>query len=244
MIESADTRTVRERDMATRVSKETSRRGSGRKPRPAPPIDESRADQILREAAFLFRSRGYEQTTLQNIAEAANMTRPALYWHFSSKEQILYEHLRALVPPWYGSAQDAMQNAGSPDAQIRAFVRTFINFQLENPLFRLGWGNLARTGQFIPRLPQEQQKEFEEISREMVLALEGVLRRGVETGVFHQLDVRLTANAIINMCYVFGAWVVPSGPVELSKVPDTYAGLISRMVAADVATAGPSLNGR
>ena len=51
-----------------------------------PEVTESR---ILEMAMRLFIEKGYEQTTLQDIADAIGMTRGAIYHHFKSKEDIL-----------------------------------------------------------------------------------------------------------------------------------------------------------
>lgn len=45
--------------------------------------------RIQQVALELFAERGYEQTTLQEVAERLEITRPALYYHFKAKEDIL-----------------------------------------------------------------------------------------------------------------------------------------------------------
>ena len=56
------------------------------KPAPAP---EATRDQILAEAARLFRLQGYAATTLRQIAEAADIKAGSIYYHFGSKDEIL-----------------------------------------------------------------------------------------------------------------------------------------------------------
>lgn len=50
---------------------------------------EGKKQAILRAAARLFRERGFEQTRLTDIADALNITKPALYYHVGNKEEIL-----------------------------------------------------------------------------------------------------------------------------------------------------------
>jgi len=204
-------------------------RGAGRKPKPAPPVDESRSEQILREAGLLFRTKGYENTTMRDIAEAAGLTPGALYWHFSSKEELLRQHLVSYEQPWLDAVRDVVER-GTPQQQLRAFAQSYIQYQLDQPYLELGWGIFARTGQLMWRLPEEEQEQFWQIDRELLNVLEGILTRGIEAGVFRPLDVNLTANAIVNMCHIMGAWVVPNGDVDLAVVPRTYADLVEHMV--------------
>src|SRR4051812_12212003 len=46
-------------------------------------------ERIQRVAMELFTERGYDKTTLQEVAERLEITRPALYYHFRTKEEIL-----------------------------------------------------------------------------------------------------------------------------------------------------------
>src|SRR5581483_1969206 len=50
---------------------------------------ERKKNAILRTAARLFREHGFEQTRLTDIADALNITKPALYYHVGNKEEIL-----------------------------------------------------------------------------------------------------------------------------------------------------------
>jgi AcrR family transcriptional regulator len=204
---------------------------NGRKRRPAPPVDESRADQILREAGYLFRTKGYEATRMQDIAEATNLTQGALYWHFTSKEEILHRHLLRYEQPWFDGVRAAAR-VGSPDQQLQAYVRAYVQYQLDHPYFELGWGMLARTGQLMWRLPEEHQQEIWAMDIELVSGLEEILRRGIEVGLFRRLDVHLTAAAIINMSHILGSWIHPVGKIDPATIPDKYADLVLHMVAA------------
>jgi AcrR family transcriptional regulator len=55
----------------------------------APPAPEATRDQILVEAARLFRHQGYAATTLRQIADAAGIKAGSIYYHFGSKDEIL-----------------------------------------------------------------------------------------------------------------------------------------------------------
>lgn len=61
--------------------------------RPAVEADAGKRERILNEAAKLFRQHGYAVTTLRQIADATGMMAGSIYYHFSSKEEILVEVL-------------------------------------------------------------------------------------------------------------------------------------------------------
>ncbi|HEX5116805.1 MAG TPA: TetR/AcrR family transcriptional regulator [Pseudonocardiaceae bacterium] len=51
--------------------------------------------RLLAEAKRLFRDRGYAATSLEQIAEAAEVTKGAIYGHFASKEDLLLSAIEA-----------------------------------------------------------------------------------------------------------------------------------------------------
>src|SRR5580692_4503288 len=59
--------------------------------------------RLLAEAQRLFRERGYAATSLEQIAEAAEVTKGAIYGHFSSKEDLLLGAIEATPTPDYGA---------------------------------------------------------------------------------------------------------------------------------------------
>jgi AcrR family transcriptional regulator len=64
-------------------------------------------ERLLGEAQRLFRERGYAATSLEQIAEAASVTKGAIYGHFSSKEDLLISAIEAApLPAWATKLND------------------------------------------------------------------------------------------------------------------------------------------
>ena len=59
--------------------------------------------RLLAEAQRLFRERGYAATSLEQIAEAAEVTKGAIYGHFASKEDLMLSALEAAPAPDYSN---------------------------------------------------------------------------------------------------------------------------------------------
>jgi AcrR family transcriptional regulator len=59
--------------------------------------------RLLAEAQRLFRERGYAATSLEQIAEAAEVTKGAIYGHFTSKEDLMLSALETAPPPDYSA---------------------------------------------------------------------------------------------------------------------------------------------
>src|SRR6266851_2075058 len=52
---------------------------------------EDRRREILQVAARLFRAKGYAATSLEEVADAIGITKAAIYYHFTSKDEVLFE---------------------------------------------------------------------------------------------------------------------------------------------------------
>lgn len=59
-------------------------------------------ERLIGEAQRLFREHGYAATSLEEIADAADVTKGAIYGHFSSKEDLLLSAIEAQPTPDYG----------------------------------------------------------------------------------------------------------------------------------------------
>jgi len=59
--------------------------------------------RLLAEAQRLFRERGYAATSLEQIADAAEVTKGAIYGHFASKEDLMLSALEAAPAPDYSA---------------------------------------------------------------------------------------------------------------------------------------------
>lgn len=62
--------------------------------------------RLLAEARRLFRERGYTATSLEQIADAAEVTKGAIYGHFASKEDLMLTALEAAPAPDYSTTLD------------------------------------------------------------------------------------------------------------------------------------------
>ncbi len=86
-------------------------------------------DRILRAARGLFTQKGVQKTSLQDIAEELGITKPALYYHFASREDLL----RAFVLPLIEGGQRFLeeQERAAP-VDPRALLEGFFDFNYDH----------------------------------------------------------------------------------------------------------------
>ncbi|QCR54425.1 TetR/AcrR family transcriptional regulator [Brachybacterium sp. SGAir0954] len=98
------------------------------------PRRERRA-QLLAIATEVFRARGYQGTSMDDIAAAAGVTKPVLYQHFTSKETLYKEVIDVLGASLLEVARSLRDVPGPPQARVEEGLRRFTEMvEVENTL--------------------------------------------------------------------------------------------------------------
>src|SRR5580658_4696646 len=79
---------------------------------------EQRRQQLFTVALELFARRGYRATTMDDIAEAAGVTKPLVYQHFSSKRSLYLELVDTIAQDLLTAVRDAVLRAEGPRQQV------------------------------------------------------------------------------------------------------------------------------
>jgi AcrR family transcriptional regulator len=199
------------------------------------PNGDQTRERIERVALDLFLERGYAGTPLRLIAEAADLTTPALYWHYKSKGDLCFS-IVAREFQEFGDLVRAAVGRGSPEEQLREYVEAFVSLQLrrrKGPM-KLGFDQL------VASLPPAQRTGIDRIQRPLFDGLRGILKSGQSLGVFAVLDVTVTSFAIISMAdYVF-TWYRPTGEFSIDEIAAEYADLAVRLARGPALGPEPS----
>lgn len=85
--------------------------------------DDEKRGRILDAAFAKFSAYGFGRTSMADIAEAAEMSRPALYQHFGNKEEIFREMLARILDDAAGKALVALDQEHDLEAQLDGFLQ-------------------------------------------------------------------------------------------------------------------------
>ncbi len=95
-------------------------------------IQAKRRARILEAALDVFSTHGFRGATIDQIAEAADMSKPNLLYYFRSKEAIHQELIQRLLDDWLQPLPD-LDPAGDPLAELRAYIRRKIEMSRAFP---------------------------------------------------------------------------------------------------------------
>jgi AcrR family transcriptional regulator len=108
---------------------------------------ERRRQQLLEVALDLFASRGLHGTSMDDLAEAAGVTKPVLYQHFRSKRELYLELLDDVGNRLLEAIGKATAAAGGPRQQVENGFSAYFRFVYENEsAFRVLFVGSGRDG--------------------------------------------------------------------------------------------------
>jgi len=202
-----------------------------------PQGDASLRDTVIREAAALFRAKGFPGTSVGDIARAAKMSPASLYWHFSNKEHLLYELLTAAVDDYERFVDGELDGVDGPVAQLAAFARghvlsVFDDPNVANMAVAHTFGSLARS------LSPEHRTEIRSRLLHQFHRCREIIRAGKKEGVFLVDHPSLAAFAVLDMCDAAASWYDPSGRYSMDWVVDEYAEFAVRIAGWRMVEAG------
>lgn len=184
-------------------------------------------ERTISVAVELFYDRGYENTSLDAVAERMNVTKPFIYGHFSSKAELLAE----ICSRGIASALAAMDGVlttmpGTATERLaevsRRFVAAVLNSQRHTAILIREEKNLA----------PDDFRRINAMRREFDNKLDMLLKEGVATGEFTLPDTNIGALAICGMVSWAYVWYRANGRLSLDQVAVELTRLIMRMVGA------------
>jgi AcrR family transcriptional regulator len=148
---------------------------------------------IMIEALRLFSRNGLRETSIRDIARASGYTNPALYKHFSSKDELARELFVACYRESTRGLDAAMRAADTFEARLRALVATYTaSFDAYPDAVMFTTSYLAR---FWPDVPRSLKKRtIITLIRELIEL--GVTEGGVPGDVDNEVRIAVVAGAL------------------------------------------------
>lgn len=107
-------------------------------PRRRTRIQQEKRDLILEAALEVFSARGFRGATIDQIAEAAGMSKPNLLYYFRSKEDIHETLMQRLLDTWLAPLRE-LDEIGDPLTELLGYIRRKLemarDFHRESRLF-------------------------------------------------------------------------------------------------------------
>jgi AcrR family transcriptional regulator len=178
----------------------------------------SRRGELLRIAARLFASKGFKNTTVRDIADAAGILSGSLYHHFDSKESMVDELLSSFQEELFGKYDAILASGDDARAKLEQAVRVSFEAIDRHPdevaIFQNEADHLGAFERFAYLAERNEQ------SRNVWMTL---LTEGKKSGALRaDLDVELTYRFVRDTVWVAVRWYRPGGKLSHDDIADQY----------------------
>lgn len=187
----------------------------------------STKDLIIRHAAALFARGDYAGTSINDIASDVGISKPALYHHFSDKEEIYFEIVLPVLRDMCLNAEEIGRSGKPPREQLHDFMRVHVEY-VEKNINACTASQVAFRGLTEPTKREEALRWRDRHEN----VLRKILKSGVDDGSFAIADVKPVARMILSILNGFTLWYKPSGPIRAKEFAESQCNLLLNGLAA------------
>ena len=186
---------------------------------------ETKREAVLQTAAQLFLEKSYSRTSMNDVAERLQITKPALYHYFQNKEQLLLECYRLGSALIEDILNDIATHCGTGLEKVEAFIYSYANVMTVNYgrcVMRMDEGDLS----------DEAFGEVRNYKRKIDRRLRMFLQEGMADGSITPCDPKIAAFSIAGALNWICIWYEPEGPLPAEEIAKQFARTLTRGLAA------------
>ncbi|MEO3810112.1 TetR/AcrR family transcriptional regulator [Sphaerisporangium sp. B11E5] len=195
------------------------RQGGTRRAGSSGPASERR-DHLVKLAAELFARKGFQATTVREIADEAGILSGSLYHHFDSKETIVDEVLSTFLKDLIGRYRAALDHGADARTVLSEMVR--IGFSTLEP-HRAAITVMQNDWNYLRSLPGDRFDYLIKAEDEVERMWIEQIKRGQAEGLFRpDVDPKLTYRMIRDTIWVAVRWFRPGGRLNTTTLAEHY----------------------
>jgi TetR/AcrR family fatty acid metabolism transcriptional regulator len=193
-------------------------------------IEELRRRQIVDTAIRTIATRGFANTTLNDIAEEAGVSTGVITYHFRNKDDLIEQSIRKLFEAPNEYVIGRVDEKSNYREKLRTYIASTIRFNVEHRDHCV-----ALLYSFSSISSQEQRQEV--IARHHVKIrrfLEKILREGQAAGEFGRFDAAVIAQIVCGAIEgLLTQWVLDPDTTDLARAAKQLVEMVERQVAAE-----------
>jgi len=185
----------------------------------------TKREAVLKTAAQLFLEKSYSRTSLNDVADRLNITKPALYHYFDNKEDILLECYRLGVGLIEESLNEIADHGGTGLQKVEAFIHSYAIVMTVNfgrCVMRLDEGDLTAEG----------RAEVRAYKKKLDRRLRSFIQEGIEDGSIGACDAKIAAFTIAGALNWICMWYEPEGALSPTEIAVQFARTLTQGLVA------------
>jgi len=195
--------------------------------------------EILRTAARLFQQRGYDATSMNDVAAALKLSKGGLYHHFQGKDEILFEIMNHAMEITQERVLAPVRGIVNPADRLRALIRLHIEVVL-SPRDREITVMLHENHPLPPALRKRinaRKKEYVHFVEQLIAEVQKEVRKDAQKGMPREaaghgarakprVSPRAAAFALLGMINWIYQWYKPEGELQAHNLIPQFTDLL------------------
>jgi AcrR family transcriptional regulator len=184
--------------------------------------------EILRTAARLFQQRGYDATSMNDVAAALKLSKGGLYHHFQSKDEILFEIMNHAMEITQERVLDPVRGIADPEERLRALIRLHIEVVL-SPRDREITVMLHENHPLPPALRKRinsRKKDYIHFLENLMADVQEKVQEKGRAQTKAKVSPRAAAFALLGMINWIYQWYKPEGELQAQNLIPQFTDLI------------------
>ncbi len=195
----------------------------------------NKREEILLVANRLFRQKGYNGTSMQDIAKGVDLLKGSLYHHFPGKDEILNELLDGAIDRLLRVSRSILERTDlGPRDKVREIIKQHVLH------LTMSYSSLSIANNELDKLTESHREVYLAKRQEYNKNWSVILEAGIQKGEFPPLDVELTSKGIRGMINWLLQWYRSDGPFQPDYIANYFAFLICDMMLAQTTHANKS----
>ncbi len=160
----------------------------------------ARIEAIKKSAKQLFAKKGYENTTMAEIAEKTEIAKGTVYLFFKSKAELLYSLAEPMLEEYYkriSKIVDSNENAPADETFVKIIDHLYESFHKEPESYQIFM--YYKANEIEPQFSSERLARLKNLMRMNLQVLERLISRGIEQKVFKPVNPVPVSTIIWNM---------------------------------------------
>ncbi|CVI62619.1 TetR/AcrR family transcriptional regulator (plasmid) [Agrobacterium leguminum] len=179
----------------------------------------TKRDAILHTAAQLFVQKGFHSTSLEEVADQLNITKPTLYYYLDSKDDILFECVQLGLELIKSAIMQASEGSGTAADKLRAALASYAN------AVTMDFGQcLIQVGE--DPLPPEKKKALRRLKAEIDREFRTLIEEGIADGSIAPMDPKIAAFTVLGALSWIGRWFKPNGDLSPAQVAEQCTSIL------------------
>jgi len=179
----------------------------------------SRRVEILRAAAQIFRDRGFDATSVSDIARALRMTKAGLYHYFTGKEALLAEIMMFGLERVHEEVLLPVRGIPDPEERLRQLIIRHAS------IVTRGHGAVTIISEETRALPPGPRRKIQHRMRVYIDLIRETLGELAEEGKLRDVDVTVATYSLIGMILWLPRWFRMGGRLTEKEVANEIAGI-------------------